>query len=239
MIASRSAATVRLLASSSRVNRHEFKSFSIRHLSSSPTDVVTQKHSIKMSEKSKNPGLAAAAEALIEAASLEADSVTQKQLLANLDSLKTSFDSNLNKVVQKMDSSNENFDAKINTLDQRLVEIKSEIRMLKKLMEEESKQKTLERARALTELRSFVYYDNGDKNSSDLAKSALEWFSIGYGYRLPKDAKMKYINDYYTEECEQSKKEFRDSFTTQIKVLIKHEPRLKKNDDDTWTIFDS
>lgn len=36
MIASRSAATARLLASSSRVNRHDLKSFSIRHLSSCP-----------------------------------------------------------------------------------------------------------------------------------------------------------------------------------------------------------
>ena len=81
---------------------------------------------------SKKPRLAEAAEALIEAASLEADAVTQKQLVANLESLKTSSDSNLNKVVQKMDSSNENFDAKINTLNQHLVDVKSEIGALKK-----------------------------------------------------------------------------------------------------------
>ena len=74
-----------------------------------------------MSAKRKNPGLTAAAEALIEAASLEADAVTQKQLVANLESLKTSFDSNLNKVAQKIDSSNVNFDAKINMLNQHLV----------------------------------------------------------------------------------------------------------------------
>ena len=61
---------------------------------------------------------AAAAEALAEAASLEADSMTQKQLVQNLDSMKKSFDNNLNRVVQSVNASNENFDAKINTLNQ-------------------------------------------------------------------------------------------------------------------------
>lgn len=57
-----------------------------------------------MAEKpSKKPRLAAAAEALIEAASLETDAMTQKRL-----TVKASFDNNLNKTVQKMQSSNEN-----------------------------------------------------------------------------------------------------------------------------------
>ncbi len=51
--------------------------------------------------------------ALIEAARLETDSMTQKKLTTNLDSLKSSFADNLNIVVQKMQLSNENFDAKI------------------------------------------------------------------------------------------------------------------------------
>jgi hypothetical protein len=63
-----------------------------------------------MSEHKKTR-LAAAAEALIEAASLEADAFTNKKLAENLESLKSSFDGNLNKVVQKLDSSNENFDS--------------------------------------------------------------------------------------------------------------------------------
>jgi hypothetical protein len=67
----------------------------------------------------KKNRLAEAAEALIEAASLETDSMTQKKLTANLDSLKSSFADNLNIVVQKLQSSNENFDAKINTLKAR------------------------------------------------------------------------------------------------------------------------
>lgn len=92
----------------------------------------------------KKERLAAAAEALVEAASLEADAATHKQLAQNLDALKTSFDSNLNRVVQTVKSSNENFDAKINTLNQNVQG--NEIVAMKALLEEERKQKTLERA---------------------------------------------------------------------------------------------
>ena len=62
------------------------------------------------------------AEALIEAASLESDALIQKQLANNLDSLKSSFDVNLNKVVQKIQSSNENFDARVPFLRNRGIE---------------------------------------------------------------------------------------------------------------------
>ena len=192
-----------------------------------------------MSGKRKNPGLTAAAEALIEAASLEADAVTQKQLVAHLESLKTSFDSNLNKVAQKIDSSNVNFDAKINMLNQHLVDVKSDIGTLKSLMEEELKQKTLERARDLTELGSFECYYTTDKlgyktDSSYLAKSALGWFLLDYGMNLPKDGRM---NEFGAQE--QSKKDFRDKFTRQIEALIKREPRVEQNSNDTWTIYHS
>jgi enoyl-[acyl-carrier-protein] reductase (NADH) len=55
----------------------------------------------RMTTQSK---LAAAAEVLIEAASLESDAMTQKQLANHLDSLKSSLDCNLNMVVQKIQS---------------------------------------------------------------------------------------------------------------------------------------
>ena len=62
-----------------------------------------------MSEKSpNNPRLAAAAEALIEAASLETDAMTQKRLTESLDSLKVSFADNLSRTIETMESSNEN-----------------------------------------------------------------------------------------------------------------------------------
>jgi len=100
-------------------------------------------------QPSKKLTLAAAADALVEAASLEADSMTQKELAQNVDSLKESFDNNLNRVVQTMKSSNENFDAKMNTLNQHVKDeigaLKDEITAVKMLLEEEKKQKTLER----------------------------------------------------------------------------------------------
>lgn len=59
-----------------------------------------------VTSRNKEPGkellsLSGAAEALVDAASLEVDSdVTQKQLAKNLDSLKASFDRDLDKVIQ-------------------------------------------------------------------------------------------------------------------------------------------
>ena len=99
-----------------------------------------------MSERAtKKSELAEAAEALIEAASLETDAMTQKKLATDLDSLKSSFDDNLNRMVNKMQSSNENFDAKMNTLNQHVLNMRSDIAALKTTLEDERKQKTLER----------------------------------------------------------------------------------------------
>ena len=141
-------------------------------------------------QPSKKPGLAAAAEALIEAASQEADAMTQTKLALALDSLKISFESNQNAVVQAVRSSNEkfdNFDAKINTLNQHVASVKSEIGALKTLLEDEKKQKTLERGLGLTHLYSFDYYEDGrTKDSSEFAKNALECFLLEQGLNLPR-----------------------------------------------------
>jgi hypothetical protein len=203
-----------------------------------------------MADTSKHSKLAAAAEALIEAASLESDAITQKQLANHLESLKLSFDSNLNKVVQKMQSSNENFDAKINTLQQHVNLVKCEIGALKVIMEEECKQKTLERALTLTDLDSFDYYEsnesnfhNSKKNSSELAKSTIKWFMVGYGSNLPNLVTLtnEYnLNSNYKSATEKEVliKAFVDRFAKQIKVLIKREPRVVKNDNNgTYAIF--
>ena len=201
-----------------------------------------------MADTSKHSKLAAAAEALIEAASLESDAITQKQLANHLESLKLSFDSNLNKVVQKMQSSNENFDAKINMLQQHVNLVKCEIGALKVIMEEECKQKTLERALTLTDLDSFDYYDksynnSAKKNSSELAKSTIKWFMVGYGSNLPNLVTLtnEYnLNSNYKSATEKEVliKAFVDRFAKQIKVLIKREPRVVKNDNNgTYAIF--
>ncbi len=185
-----------------------------------------------MSEQppSKKERLAAAAEALVEAASLEADAATHKQLAQNLDALKTSFDSNLNRVVQTVKSSNENFDAKINTLNQNVQGVKNEIVAMKALLEEERKQKTLERALKLTDLGSFEYSERNSynsKKSSDLVKTAIEWFMIDYGFILPSNATV------YNNRNE----DFYEKFKEHIKKLIKREPRLVKKDDGSYSIY--
>jgi hypothetical protein len=203
-----------------------------------------------MADTSKHSKLAAAAEALIEAASLESDALTKKQLVNHLESLKSSFDVNLNKVVQKMQSSNENFDVKINTLQQHVNLVKCEIGALKVIMEEECKQKTLERALTLTDLDSFDYYENTNysldnsynakKNSSELAKSTIKWFMVGYGSNLPNLLTLTSMYNFSSKPATEKEvliKAFVDRFAKQIKVLIKREPRVVKNDSGTYSIF--
>ena len=163
----------------------------------------------------KQARLTAAAEALLEAASLETNVLTQKGLDASLK------------------SSNENFDAKINTVNQHLADVKSEmgvlqteIRAMKKVLQDERRDKRIERALQLTDLESFDYHEcvGYTKKSSDLAKDVLEWFLLGYGYNLPDGTMQQYPSDY-----EASKKAFREKFTKQIKDLIGREPRLEEN----------
>ena len=190
--------------------------------------------------------LAAAAEALIEAASLEVDSMTQKRLESNLDSLKTSFDNKLNTLVQTVQTSNENFDAKINTLDQHVEGLKREVSAIKTLLEEEKKHKTLERALGLTNLNSFDYYirdmiysGNKKKSSSEVVQSVLQWFSIGRGATLPIGA----LKDEFTplrgneDQKKALNKVIAVKFANQIKDLIMREPRLVDRNDGTFEIY--
>ena len=200
----------------------------------------------------KNAKLAEAANALIEAASLEADAMTQKKLTANLDSLKLSFADSLNRVVNKMQSSNENFDAKMNTLNQHVsnlslhvLNIRIDILALKTTLEDEKKQKTFERALGLTDLNSFAYFEHKnrsyhgeEKNSSELAKVVIKWFMLGYGYNLSSSATVeRYYKNGNTTEEEALNKIFIDKFAAQIKILIKREPRLEKKETGIYTIF--
>lgn len=176
--------------------------------------------------------------ALIEAASSGADAVTQKQLVAKLDSLKFSFDNNLNKVVQSMKSSNENFDAKINTLNQHVASVKSEISAvksdlgdLKALMEEDRKQKMLKAAFELVHLGSFTYIDDGyEEESYYLAQQAIEWFILGRGFTMPTKATLTYSGNGHEYQ------DFLEKFKVYIGALIQHEPRLVENNG-VYTIY--
>eukprot|EP00984_Skeletonema_dohrnii_P006295 scaffold2252_cov129-Skeletonema_dohrnii-CCMP3373.AAC.2 len=157
-------------------------------------------------------------EALAETASLEAESMTQKELAQNVDSLKGSFDNNLNMVVQNMKSYND-------TLNQNVKDeigaLKDEITAVKMLLEEEKKQKTLDRALKLAYHGSFKYYtsttsrlfpeESGtltksfhgsftyytspnitSEESGELAKSVIGWFLLGQGAVLPSDATLEH-----------------------------------------------
>jgi archaellum component FlaC len=204
-----------------------------------------------MSEKQSTNRLAAAAEALIEAASLEADAMTKKALIQSLDSLKASFDGNLNKVVQTVKSSDENFDAKINTLTQHVKNFDAKINTLTHHVEnldakinstEATKMKVLETALSLslTDVHSFLYYDYGRQaqsgeygrqaQSGELAKRAIKYFMLGYGMNLPSG----YSLDGYGDRDGLA---FREKFKQQIKALIRREPRLEKNNDGNFTIY--
>eukprot|EP00985_Skeletonema_marinoi_P022885 scaffold14831_cov79-Skeletonema_marinoi.AAC.2 len=164
--------------------------------------------------------------------------MTQKQLAQNLDSLKASFDSNLNRVVQSVKSSNEAFDAKINTLNQHVAGVKDEIVALKSLLKEETKQKTLERALSLTDIDSFEYYPSRSyqkSNSGELVKKAIKWFMLGSGMILSSDYCMK--QNVYGNEATTSNEDFRAKFIEQIKTLIKREPRVEKRSNGNFAIY--
>jgi hypothetical protein len=192
-------------------------------------------------QSTKKLMLAAAAEALVEAASLEADAMSQKQLAQNLDSLKVSFDSNLITVVQTLKASNENLDAKINTLNQHLTGVKNEINALKSLLEEEKKQKTLERALGLTDINSFQYYEfqsNGiskEGSTEWLAKRAIKLFIMGYGMVISSNYSLVSY-DRGEASKSKSKEEFREEFKEQIKQLIQREPRMYRQDNGDFAI---
>jgi len=158
----------------------------------------------------KEARLSNAAEALVEAVLLDAGTANQKELASKLEALQISFDN------------------KLNTLNQHLVDLKKDI-------QEEKKQKTLERALSLTDLQSFQYYEDFDtlKYSDDLAKTAIGWFMLDYGCYLP-NAK---ISNEFREATDEETKAFRDKFKAQIKFLIKREPRLEKESDGRFAIY--
>jgi len=101
-------------------------------------------------------------------------------------------------------------------------------------IQEENKQKTLERALSMTDLQSFRYYVHHiDKNSANLAKEVIKWYMLGdHGYFLPNVS----LAETYREVTDEETKAFRDKFKAQIKALIKREPRLEQ-DDGTFLIW--
>jgi len=198
----------------------------------------------------------AAVEALIKDDTRLLDTVTL--LTESLDSLKSSFDDNLVRVVKEIQSSNEKLDSKMSILSQNVHDLKlhvvnasKDMGALKMIIEDEKKHRALERALNLTKLDSFVYWaaDNSgwlcSACSSELAKVVIDRFMLGQGAVLPSDSALTVDCDDVWREMSRDKKnalskEFADKFASQIKTLIKHEPRLVKTAKEgiaSYTIF--
>ena len=120
-----------------------------------------------MSEASKNDRLKQAAEALVEAANMEVDTVNQQKLADNVDALKESFDTKLNAVTQSVKATNDNFDAKIDTVNQHLVKVQEEVSEVKALLETHMAQQRF----AMKCIKYRISEGGGSRPSSaDLAK---------------------------------------------------------------------
>ena len=166
----------------------------------------------------KESRLSNAAEALVEAVLLDAGTASQKELASKLEALQISFDN------------------KINTLNQHLVDLKKDMSTMSSSIQEENKQKNLERALSMADVDSFYYYDyqEGQQNiSTFLAQNVIKRFMLDCGYYLPK-AKLSNEDREATDEETMA---FRDKFKAHIKFLIKREPRLKKESDGRFAIY--
>jgi TolA-binding protein len=171
--------------------------------------------------------LSSAVEALIEASSsLETDTI------------KSSLTNALSKVAQQIQVSHDSLDSKINNLNEQISTIKSDIAALKEIMEDEHRQKILERALSLVDVGSFKYYENGNssKNTSDLATAVIRAFILGHGKNLPAAPALTAGNMSDKEKAIHAK-DFVDKFAKQIADLIKKEPRVEKEKSGPYKIF--
>ena len=171
--------------------------------------------------------LSSAVEALIEASSsLETDTI------------KSSLTNALSKVAQQIQLSHDSLDSKINTLNEQISTIKSDIAALKEIMEDERRQKTLERALSLVDVGSFKYYENGNssKNTADLATAVIRAFILGHGKNLPVAPALTAGNMSDKERAVHAK-DFVEKFAKQITDLIKREPRVEKEKNGPYKIF--
>jgi len=182
----------------------------------------------------KEDRLALAAAALVEAASLEVDSVTQKQLSINLEALKGSFETELSTLTKSVKASNEKFEDKINTVNQKLTSLCSAVEKTNTLLEAQTKLKRIELAITRTAFGSFVYYDcdnSRHQNSSVLVKTILDCFILGLGCSLPADC-------YLNHPCTNANKAlFREETVKQVKTLIGRKPRLVDKGNGNFSIF--
>jgi len=199
----------------------------------------------------------AAAEVLVNAASMEADSMTQQQLSSNLESLKRSLDSNLNTMCETMKTSNDNLYAQINTVNKNLTSLNIEVSSLKMISAQQAsdlanhhklltlelvhhnKLRTLEWAFKNADFISFRYYRIGDcdtqHKSSDFIRAVIFSFREGKGHYFDTNAYFSYSDNndgpghYESEPNDAYKKEWKDKIANDIHRLIGKKPRVAKN----------
>jgi len=213
-------------------------------ISNAEEKVVETQTSTTNSKNKNEDRLALAAAALVEAVSLEVDSVTQNQISINLEALKGSFETELSTLTKSVKASNEKFDDKINTVNQKLSSLCSAVEKTNTLLESQAKLKILQRAEkaklkrldlasARTTLGSFNYRKghNIDTNSSVLVESILDCFILGHGYTLPADSHLNY-------DCTEANKAlFREKIVKQVITLIGRKPRLVDEGNGKFAIF--
>jgi type I site-specific restriction-modification system R (restriction) subunit len=161
---------------------------------------------------------------------------TVAQLTKTLESFKSSFDDTQQEM--KME---------LTALSQDVKSLNLQMTTLTILMDEELRQKTLERALILTDLDAFEYipveyyqmdypYDAGA--SSELAKGVIRRFMLGQGAKIPSAimnlsyrSHVSYSykwNEKTDKEKDAMVKEFVDEFVNQISTLIGKQPRIEK-----------
>ena len=193
----------------------------------------------EVDETSTDIKLALAAAALVEAVSLEVDSLTQNQISMNLnlEALKGSFETELRTLAKSVKASNEKFDDMINTMNQKITILCAATEKTNTLLEAQAKLQRLEVAIDRAEQVSFKYNcrDNAGRfcggDTRNLATCILNWFILDNGYKLPAG--------YLSNDCtDASKALFREAIVKQITTLTGRQARLHQGEgDDNYSIF--
>lgn len=191
-----------------------------------------------------SPGLAAAAEALVRAATEEVENTALSLGRETVDGLK------------KISSDNvyfkESFDAKINTVNQNIANMTEAITAMKKEVMNlndsvllQNKRQTIEWAISNAEVNEFTYYEKdanygNRKTSTAFIKCVLLSFRRGIGWYIDNRAMAEYQNEQYYHDAkaknEASEQKFRDTLSSRIHDLTGVKPRVAKSEG-KWAIF--
>jgi len=188
----------------------------------------------EVDETSTDIKLALAAAALVEAVSLEVDSLTQNQISMNLnlEALKGSFETELRTLAKSVKASNEKFDDMINTMNQKITILCAATEKTNTLLEAQAKLQRLELASARTHLGSFLYNkSHADKSASSvLVDFILDCFIIGRSCNISSDC-------HLFDDCGKANKAlFRDAIVEQVTALIGRKPRLMDKGNGNFSI---